>query len=213
MIKRFVCAAMTVMMAATMLTGCVTVVKIGEESSLTGEVEFNSGDSVESIWDSAVIPECEEKAIDIVEVLDTAAGDLTSLSEECDGVKTGSATYYNYCVRATSATITAVDKDSFYGTMTLSIDGYDGDIEVICQIGQYKNSSVRDDMSFIDFGDFTNQTEWGEINTSMLTKIDETVVQPVYDELVEGAVIDLVGCFTADSATSMVITPVVLSVQ
>ena len=65
MVKRFVCAAMTVMMAATLFTGCVKVVKIGEEGALTGQVEFNPGDSVEEIWDSAVLPEFEEKAVDI----------------------------------------------------------------------------------------------------------------------------------------------------
>lgn len=213
MVKRFVCAATAVMMAATLFTGCVKVVKIGEEGALTGEVEFNPGDSVESIWESQVIPECESKAVDIAEVLNSAGGNLTGLGEEFDGLKTASATYYNYSVKTEGATITAVDKDSFYGTVTLSVPGYEGDAVVTLQIGQYKNSSIRDDMSFINFADFTNQTEWNQINTTMLEKVDETVVQPVYDQLVEGATVDLVGCFTADSANEMVITPVVLTVQ
>ena len=213
MVKRFVCAATAVMMAATLFTGCVKVVKIGEEGALTGEVEFNPGDSVESIWESQVIPECESKAVDIAEVLNAAGGNLTGLGEEFDGLKTASATYYNYSVKTEGATITAVDKDSFYGTVTLSVPGYEGDAVVTLQIGQYKNSSIRDDMSFINFADFTNQTEWTQINTTMLEKVDETVVQPVYDQLVEGATVDLVGCFTADSANEMVITPVVLTVQ
>ena len=213
MVKRFVCAATAVMMAATLFTGCVKVVKIGEEGALTGEVEFNPGDSVESIWESQVIPECESKAVDIAEVLNAAGGNLTGLGEEFDGLKTASATYYNYSVKTEGATITAVDKDSFYGTVTLSVPGYEGDAVVTLQIGQYKNSSIRDDMSFINFADFTNQTEWNQINTTMLEKVYETVVQPVYDQLVEGATVDLVGCFTADSANEMVITPVVLTVQ
>ena len=60
-------------------------------------------------------------------------------------------------------------------------------------------------MSFINFSDFTNQTEWGQVNTSMLEKVEEAVVKPVYD--------DLVGCFTADSNDAIVITPVVLEVK
>ncbi len=176
-------------------------------------MEFNPGDSVESIWESQVIPECESKAVDVAEMLNAAGGNLTGLGEEFDGLKTASATYYNYSVKTEGATITAVDKDSFYGTVTLSVPGYEGDAVVTLQIGQYKNSSIRDDMSFINFADFTNQTEWNQINTTMLEKVDETVVQPVYDQLVEGATVDLVGCFTADSANEMVITPVVLTVQ
>lgn len=103
MVKRIVCAAVAATMAATLFTGCVKVVKIGEEGTLTGQVEFNPGDSVESIWDSQVIPECESKAADITEVLNKAGGDLTSLGEEFDGVKTASATYYNYSVKAEGA--------------------------------------------------------------------------------------------------------------
>ena len=213
MIKRFLCAALTVAMVAALFTGCVKVVKIGEEGSLTGQTEFNPGDSVEEIWDSEVIPECEGKAVDLKEVLDKANGDLTSLGEEFDGLKTKSATYYNYCVKVEGATITAIDKDSFYKTFTMSVPGYEGDAVVTCQIGKYKGSSVRDDMSFINFADFTNQTEWGQINTTMLEKVEETVVNPVIDDLAEGVTVDLVGCFTADNKTNVVITPVVLTVK
>lgn len=213
MVKRFVCAAMTVMMAATLFTGCVKVVKIGEEGALTGQVEFNPGDSVEEIWDSAVLPEFEGKAVDINEVLEKANGDLTSLGEEAGGVKTKSATSYNYCVKLEGATVASVDKDSFYGTAVLTVPGYEGDINITCQIGQYKGSSVRDAQTIIKFADFTNQTEWGQINTTMLQRVDETVVKPVYDDLAEGATVDLIGYFTADSAKEMVITPVELTVK
>ena len=47
----------------------------------------------------------------------------------------------------------------------------------------------------------------------MLQRVDETVVKPVYDDLAEGATVDLIGCFTADSAKEMVITPVELTVK
>ena len=68
-------------------------------------------------------------------------------------------------------------------------------------------------MSFINFSDFTNQTEWGQVNTSMLEKVDKSVVQPVYDDLKEGATVNVIGCFTADSNDKIVITPVVLEVK
>ena len=96
---------------------------------------------------------------------------------------------------------------------TVEVPGYTGKTVVTCQIGKYKNSSIRDDMSFINFSDFTNQTEWGQVNTSMLEKVEEAVVKPVYDDLAEGATVNLVGCFTADSNDAIVITPVVLEVK
>ena len=57
MAKRLISTVLTVVMAAVLLTGCVKVVKIGHEGDLTGQKEFNPGDSVEAIWDSEVIPE------------------------------------------------------------------------------------------------------------------------------------------------------------
>lgn len=200
-------------MAACLMTGCLKVVKIGQEGALTGQKEFNPGDSVEAIWESEVLPEVENKAVDVADILAKFDGKLTEMGEEFDGMKTKSASYYNYAVKLEGATIKAVDKDSFYGTITLEVPNYTGSTTVTCQIGKYKNTSIRDDMSFINFADFTNQTEWGQVNTSMLEKVDETVVQPVYDDLKEGATVDVQGCFTADSNDAIVITPVVLTVK
>ena len=194
MAKRLISTVLTVVMAAVLLTGCVKVVKIGHEGDLTGQKEFNPGDSVEAIWDSEVIPECEKKAVDVSDILAKYDGKLTEMGEEFDGLKTKAASYYNYAV-------------------TLEVPGYTGKTVVTCQIGKYKNSSIRDDMSFINFSDFTNQTEWGQVNTSMLEKVEEAVVKPVYDDLAEGATVNLVGCFTADSNDAIVITPVVLEVK
>ena len=192
MAKRLISTVLTVVMAAVLLTGCVKVVKIGHEGDLTGQKEFNPGDSVEAIWDSEVIPECEKKAVDVSDILAKYDGKLTEMGEEFDGLKTKAASYYNYAVKLEGAKITKVDKDSFYGTVTLEVPGYTG---------------------FINFSDFTNQTEWGQVNTSMLEKVEEAVVKPVYDDLAEGATVNLVGCFTADSNDAIVITPVVLEVK
>ena len=157
MAKRLISTVLTVVMAAVLLTGCVKVVKIGHEGDLTGQKEFNPGDSVEAIWDSEVIPECEKKAVDVSDILAKYDGKLTEMGEEFDGLKTKAASYYNYAVKLEGAKITKVDKDSFYGTVTL--------------------------------------------------------VKPVYDALAEGATVNLVGCFTADSNDAIVITPVVLEVK
>ena len=52
-----------------------------------------------------------------------------------------------------------------------------------------------------------------QVITSMLEKFEEAVVKPGYDDLAEGATVNLVGCFTADSNDAIVITPVVLDVK
>ena len=112
MAKRLISTVLTVVMAAVLLTGCVKVVKIGHEGDLTGQKEFNPGDSVEAIWDSEVIPECEKKAVDVSDILAKYDGKLTEMGEEFDGLKTKAASYYNYAVKLERAKITKVDKDS-----------------------------------------------------------------------------------------------------
>ena len=74
-------------MAAVLLTGCVKVVKIGHEGDLTGQKDFNPGDSVEAIWDSEVIPECEKKAVDVSDILAKYDGKLTEMGEEFEWLK------------------------------------------------------------------------------------------------------------------------------
>lgn len=209
--KRILAASFAVVMAATLLTGC-KVVKIGEEGALTGEVEFNAADSVDGLWDQAV-EEITGKAVDLSEVLEKGGTDLKALGEECGGVKEDSATNYNYAVKIEGAKIKSVDKDSFYGTMELEVPGYTGSVPVICEIGKYKSKAVRDDLSFIHFKDFKNQTEWGAIGKNIQGKIDSDVVKPVYDDLAEGATIDIVACFAADKADSISLSPVSIVVK
>lgn len=211
--KRFVAAVLTVAMAASLMTGCVKIVKIGEEGKLTGEKTFDASGNIEEIWESNVIPECEEKAVELSEVLKAGESDLKALGEECGGTKDKSASNYTYCVKVEGATIAEVDKESYYGNMTLEVPGYTGKIAVTCEIGQYKSTAIRDNMSFLSFGDFKNQTEWNQINLSMVSKVDEAVVQPVYDSLEKGATVDMIACFTADSKDKIVLSPVVLTIK
>ena len=75
--KRLLTLTLTAVLAVS-LTGCVKVVKIGEESKLTGKEEFNASDSVQGLWEGAEA-NIEEKAIDLPTFLDEAGGDLKSL--------------------------------------------------------------------------------------------------------------------------------------
>ena len=63
MIKKLLALSLTLAMAVS-LTGCVKVVKIGEEAQLTGKQEFNATDSVQGMWESAEA-NIEEKAVDL----------------------------------------------------------------------------------------------------------------------------------------------------
>jgi len=64
------------------------------------------------------------------------------------------------------------------GTAELTLDGYSGPIKVVLYIGSRipsDETSVRDAVGFINFGDFKEQTEYGkvgsEINQRVLTQV------------------------------------------
>lgn len=77
--KKIMALGLALLLLLSMTTGCVKVVKIGQEGKLTGEVKFNAGDDVAKIWKSKALPELDKKAVDLKEFLTEANGDLKSL--------------------------------------------------------------------------------------------------------------------------------------
>jgi predicted lipoprotein len=203
------------MMAAVMMisaTGCVKVVKIGEESSLTGKTDFSASDNVSDLWESAQ-EDIEGRAVDLGDFLTEANGDLSSLADKYGKYSMGTSGSISYPVKGTG-TVEEVNQEKKAGYMTVKLDGYDGPEVIKIQIGSiYKGSSTRDTLTIIDFGNYTNQEEWAAISQELHTMIDENVVQPADPASLEGKTIDFVGTFTVDGNDELLITAVKLDVE
>lgn len=203
------------MMAAVMMisaTGCVKVVKIGEESSLTGKTDFSASDNVSDLWESAQ-EDIEGRAVDLGDFLTEANGDLSSLADKYGKYSMGTSGSISYPVKGTG-TVEEVNQEKKAGYMTVKLDGYDGSEVIKIQIGSiYKGSSTRDTLTIIDFGNYTNQEEWAAISQELHTMIDENVVQPADPASLEGKTIDFVGTFTVDGNDELLITAVKLDVE
>jgi predicted lipoprotein len=203
------------MMAAVMMisaTGCVKVVKIGEESSLTGKTDFSASDSVSDLWESAQ-EDIEGRAVDLGDFLTEANGDLSSLADKYGKYSMGTSGSISYPVKGTG-TVEEVNQEKKAGYMTVKLDGYDGPEVIKIQIGSiYKGSSTRDTLTIIDFGNYTNQEEWAAISQELHTMIDENVIQPADPASLEGKTIDFVGTFTVDGNDELLITAVKLDVE
>ena len=144
--KRVISLVTALILAASAfsMTGCVKVVKIGEEGKLTGDVEFNAGDNVANIWDSKALPELEGKAVDITQFLEESGGDLKSLVDKYGKYSMGTSGEINYVVKGT-AVVEEVNQEKKAGYMVVKPEGYGGDVVIKLQIGSvYKGSSVRD---------------------------------------------------------------------
>ena len=91
-----------------------------------------------------------------------------------------------------------IDTSSSIGTLELSLDEYNGPIEVIFYIGPRipsDESSVRDAVGFINFGDFREQTKYGRVATEINRRISELVLEPLDKADLEGKRIRFYGAF------------------
>lgn len=109
---------------AVLSTGCVKVVKIGEEGALTGKVEFNASDSVSGLWEEAKA-NSEGKAVELPAFLEEAGGDLKSLADKCGKYSMGTSGSISYAVKG-SGVVTEVNQEKKAGFMTVKLEGYDG---------------------------------------------------------------------------------------
>lgn len=210
--KPIVILMLMVLIISTM-TGCVKVVKIGEEAALTGNVEFNAGDNVADFWEGLALPELTGKAVDLKEFLTKANGDLNSLADEYGKYSMGNSGELTYTVKGT-ATVEEVVTDKKAGYMVISLQDYTGGEEIRLQTGTvFKGSAVRDALEFIKFGDYKNQEEYAAVSQSIHSVIQTTVIDGVDIAGLTGKQIEFTGCFTVNKNDMLLITPVVLTVK
>ncbi len=209
--KKLLALGLTLVLAVS-LTGCVKIVKIGEEAQLTGKQEFNATDSVQGMWESAEA-NIEEKAVDLPTFLGEAEGDLKSLVDKYGKYSMGTSGSISYAVKG-SGVVEEVNQEKKAGYMTVKLDGYEGSEVIKIQIGSiYKGSSTRDTLDIIRFGDYTNQEEWAAVSQELHSQIDANVIQPADPANLQGKTIEFVGTFTADSDDELLITAVKLEAK
>jgi len=161
-----------------------TVVTIADEEKAIKSETFDPAAYVDGIWASKLIPAFDQKAVDLSKILaemqpdanGTASKDsLIAIAKKYGLITVGEA--HAYMVEG-SGKIVDVKGDTSLGTAELTLDGYSGPIKVVLYIGSRipsDETSVRDAVGFINFGDFKEQTEYGkvgsEINQRVLTQM------------------------------------------
>lgn len=173
-----------------------------EEIMLSGE--FDPAAFVEGIWENSLIPAIEEGAVDLPLVLGrirvdengfTSKENLIPVTKEYGLITVGEA--HVYMVKG-QGQVMRIDTSSSIGTLELSLDEYNGPIEVIFYIGPRipsDESSVRDAVGFINFGDFKEQTEYGRVAAEINRRISKLVLEPLDKADLEGKRIRFYGAF------------------
>ena len=213
-----------------MLSACsvAKVVPIAEATRIAQGGAFDAETFVETQW-PIVLSTILENSVDLSTLLTAFAPDANGQATK-DHLQQVAAEYglttegqaHVFMVKG-AGTITAVDAESSRGTMEVSLDGYDGPIKVIILIGPRlpsDESSVRDAVGFIRFGDFREQTEFGQVARGLNQRVAQDVIGELDRENLAGKAVSFQGTFMLRTfnapgdinVSEIVVTPVQLEV-
>lgn len=182
-----------------------TVVKIEDAEKAVLSEAFDPVTYVDGIWDSKILPTFNEKAVDLPAILSeiqvdangtAPKDDLIAIANSYGLITVGEA--HVYIVRG-SGKIVNVNAETSLGTAEVALDGYDGPIKVLFYIGTRipsDETSVRDSVGFITFGDFKEQTEYGKAASEINKRVLTTVLGDIDRDNLAGKTITFMGAFT-----------------
>ena len=178
-----------------------TVVPIAEVEQQKLDEAFDPVKYVDGLWDSKIIPTINSKAVNLAEILTAmqpnaqgiaAKDDLIKVANQFGLVTVGEA--HVYLVKG-EGKVVSVDTKTSLGVMEIQPVGYEGTIKVLVYLGPRipsDETSVRDGVGFINFGDFKEQTEFGKVGA----KINKRVINQAYPSVDKDQLVGKTVAFT-----------------
>ena len=209
------------------LSAC-NVVTIAEATRIAEGGAFDAVSFVDAKWPE-VTATVLENSVELSTVLAAIKTDANGLASKADlrqvaaeqGLTTEGEAHV-FMVKG-QGTVTAVDTESSTGTMEVTPDGYTGPIKVTFLIGPRipsDETSVRDAVGFIKFGDFKEQTEFGKVARELNKRVIQDVFEGLDLENLAGKTVSFYGAFTIRTfnapgdidVSEIIVTPVQLEV-
>jgi predicted lipoprotein len=181
-----------------------TVVKIEDVEKAVQSEAFDPVVYVDEIWDSKLLPTFNEKAVELSKILSEIEVDangtapkeiLTAIAQNYGLITDGEA--HVYMVKG-SGKITNVNTETSLGTVEVALDNYDGPIKVLIYVGTRipsDETSIRDAVGFISFGDFKEQTEYGKVASEINKRVLSQALGNLDKNSLEGKAISFQGAF------------------
>jgi len=182
-----------------------TVVSIEDAEQAVQSEAFDPVVYVDGIWESELLPTFNDKAVELSNILSEMEPDasgtvskdvLIDVANKYGLITVGEA--HVYMVEG-SGNIVGINAETSLGTANVEIDGYEGPIKTQLYIGARipsDDTSVRDAVGFITFGDFKEQTEYGKAATEINKRVLTTVLEGIDWENQVGKTISFKGAFT-----------------
>jgi predicted lipoprotein len=181
-----------------------TVVSIEDAEKAAQSEVFDPVTYVDGIWDSSVLPAFQEKAVELPNILSEmevdsngtiAKDDLIAITNHYGLITVGES--HVYMVKGTGR-ITGVNTETSLGTVEVTLDGYEGPIKVLIYVGTRipsDETSVRDAVGFINFGDFKEQTEYGKVASEINKRVLSQVIGNIDRNSLMGKTLSFTGAF------------------
>ncbi|MBN1313735.1 MAG: DUF2291 family protein [Anaerolineae bacterium] len=181
-----------------------TVVPIEDVREVAESEAFDPVAYVDSIWASQLLPAFNEEAVELSKILSeiqpAADGtvpkeDLIAVTNEYGLITVGEA--HVYMVKG-SGKIVNVDAETSLGMIEVALDDYGGPIKVLMYIGTRipsDETSVRDAVGFIKFGDFKEQTEYGKVASEINARVLSDVIGGLDKNALQERSISFMGAF------------------
>ncbi len=182
-----------------------TVVPIEQVEEQKISEAFDPVKYVDGIWESEILPTIAAQAVNLTDVLTAmkpnaqgiaAKDDLIEVAEKYGLITVGEA--HVYLVKG-EAKVVSLDTTTSLGVMEIQPAGYDGTIQVLVYVGPRVPSdetSVRDGVGFIQFGDFKEQTEFGKVGSEINKRVISQAYASVDKEQLMGKTIAFTGAMT-----------------
>ena len=182
----------------------------GSGSSVAGSSNLDPQKYVDSIWASKVLPTVKRRAIDLPTLLADLKRDPDATSKK----------YGHYSVLDAppaflvkgSGRVVSVDTTSLVSKAGIAF-GSGAKPNVFMQLPPiFSGTDVRDALPFINFNQFVNQVQFGEVAIALNAKIAQTSFAKVNVNRLKGKRVTFTGAFTRSNAPTPLLTPITIKV-
>lgn len=188
-------AIWVILIAAFLIWGSTQFVVVNTErqAAVLESEKFDRVAFVDEIWESRLIPAVKDDSAELATVL-TAIDQGLEKSQEFANISISGA--YNFRVHGVGI-VESVDLSSKSGKAVIRPVGYDGKIVVTLAVGpNVSGEAIRDGAGFISFGDFKDQTEYGQVSRELNKRSGKSVFEALDWENMFGKKVSFGGMFT-----------------
>ena len=185
--------------------------KANAGSAVAGSQNLNPDEYVAAIWSSKVLPTVRASAVDLPTLLADLKKDRTGTSKRYGHYAVLDAPPA-FLVKGTGRVV-SVDTASLVSRAGVAL-GSGAKADAYLQLGPIlSGTDVRDALPFVNFNQFVNQVQYGEVAIAINSKILETAYANVDYVKLKGKKVVFTGAFTLSAATAPLITPITLQVR